>query len=232
MTFVKRSLDDFAPPALSRATTTGCSAHDAHPEFVLYYDTPPVTPDAVQWLIHYLETSVASGERYKPGETMQIGWMITQLADEDGLLCICEPDFRSAPLRWVPSVTQTLVDLFMQQFTAQSAGFEDEIDVPNWYQVGVTCSRFGEDPLRFCLQRAPGIRHNPQDSGWFCGCMFVDCDHDNMENLRLASLYELAVMNRSIVEFLALPESCDIVVTTDGVEIGRYGQPVKMLPHK
>lgn len=213
-----------------RQMTTKCASF-GHREFVMYYDDPLLTPDAVPWLVNYLESAVQSGERFQPGETVQIGWMIMQVHEENGALCLHEPDFRTKQVQWVPTVTQTLIDLLMQQLTAQIVGVEAEVDVPNWYQTGIACRRFGEDRSAFDMQRAPGSREN-HDSGWFCGCMFVDCDHESMENLRLASLYELAVLNPEIVRYLALPESTDVVVTTDGVVIGRYGKPLKMIAHK
>src|SRR5262245_55171915 len=53
-----------------------------HPEFRVTYDSAvvPVEDDA-RWFVGWLEEAVASGERFAPGQTCQVGWMLTEVRD-------------------------------------------------------------------------------------------------------------------------------------------------------
>lgn len=222
----KLGQNDFEPVEKSKIETTNCGRH-GHPEFVLYYENPPVDPAWAEWLVSYLEGTVAAGEKYKVGETIQIGWIMLKLFDEDGKLCLCEPDFRSPQINYEDkSVTHALEDMFTQQFVAGALGLEEELDWSNLHYGAIVCKRFGEVPMSFYMQRS-----EPQDegdSGWFFGCMFDDCDHQNMVNLKLTTLYSCAVLNPPLVRFYALPEGCEIVRVSeaDDVTFSRYGEPI------
>jgi hypothetical protein len=64
------------------ASTTRCKGH-GHAEFVLEIDDNAVPHQHVTQIIQTLEGMVAQGSVFKPGETFQIGWMITQVQQYD-----------------------------------------------------------------------------------------------------------------------------------------------------
>src|ERR1051326_7656673 len=63
--------------------TSNCHAYK-HPEFRVTYD-PAIVPveGDVRWFIDWLEQSVAQSKRFAPGQTCQIGWMVTEIRQAD-----------------------------------------------------------------------------------------------------------------------------------------------------
>ncbi len=57
------------------------------------------------WLLRIFERSIADGEQFHVGETVQIGRMLTKpKAVTDDLLCITEPDMQALPIKFIDSV--------------------------------------------------------------------------------------------------------------------------------
>ena len=71
--------------------TTTCGRH-GHPEFRIAYDPAvDVVPRDAEWFLGWLEESVAEGTRYKAGQTCQVGWLVTEVRqDESGDLALWE----------------------------------------------------------------------------------------------------------------------------------------------
>lgn len=214
-------------PPLKKTVTTRCSEYE-HREFVLSYHKS-IPPQWVDWLVEYLEESVAAGEVYSTDETIQIGWMIVKLKEDGENLSVYEPDFQTMPVEWVNSVSITLSDLFFQQYVTDSVGLEEKVDFPNMQDTGITCKRFGED-LAFNMERVQPLEDN--DSGWAIVCALPDCDHEDASNLELASLYEIATRYGRIVQFLALPADCTVWETADldDFEITHEGKKLEVKP--
>lgn len=186
-----------------------------HPEFSLCYD-PPIVADQVEGLVSMLEQDVAAGAVYKPQETLQLGWMLNRLfADEENNLSICEPDFKSAKLDWVPSVNNTIRDMFLQNDVVRSVAMDQQIDFPVCTQYALMCNKFPGSP-GFYMQRSPSPTANPSESGWIICCIDPDHDHSNPDELDWKTVYECAIHNRDIVPFLALP---------NGVMLADTGNP-------
>jgi hypothetical protein len=91
-------------------------------------------PD-INWLLTFLSKNVASGIRYNSEELIQIGWMILKVqTNEEGTLSLLEPDFCEIPIKFVDSVTQTLVHLRLQKSVAESIALEDVISLPDLHE--------------------------------------------------------------------------------------------------
>ncbi|WP_439621634.1 immunity protein Imm33 domain-containing protein [Gemmata sp.] len=204
---------------MATVRTSKCHRH-GHPEFRLTFDTNAVPVDAdVGWLIDWLETAVASGTRFAPNETCQIGWGTTLVrAHESGDLSLWEPDMRSVPFEWVESVSATLAHLRLQKDVAESVLREGDMAFPSMLTSAIVCARLGPNQ-DIVLER---VEPAGADSGWFCGCLQRDHDHNNARELRRVSLYEAAVRAPQIVPFLALPAGV-LVATDHGVPTILHG---------
>jgi hypothetical protein len=95
-------------------------------------------------LVGYLETTVAEGEVYKPGETFQIGWCTTVIQKGDDELIISEPDRTGKiPPSYVDSLIHTILDHRDQTDTADSVGLFDEMDFPHFEDSCIVCKNIG-----------------------------------------------------------------------------------------
>jgi hypothetical protein len=65
-----------------------------HPEFALDYDPAVVIEPDIRWLLEFLERSVASGTKYRAGESVRVGWADLLIEQGDrGRLWLQEPDW-------------------------------------------------------------------------------------------------------------------------------------------
>lgn len=207
--------------------TTTCASH-GHPEFRVSFNPKlvPVPYDA-RWLVGWLEDSVARGERFAPGQTCQIGWLVAQVrAGADGALELWEPDLQHLPVQWVEGVSGLLGHLRLQKDVAESVP-DAEFEFPSMLRSTIVCTRFARaDTL--ILERT---ETRESRSGWFCGCAEQDHDHDSVNELCRVSLYEAAVMSgMRIVPYLALPPGALLELGTGAPTIFLNGEPVAFKP--
>ena len=97
--------------------------------------------DALGWLGGLLEQRVLGGERFAPGDSVQLGWMYTLIQERpDGHLAICEPDFLSLPVAWDEGVGRTLHHLLIQREVGASADVADVLEFPS-YRMSASCAQ-------------------------------------------------------------------------------------------
>jgi hypothetical protein len=183
--------------------TSACHARK-HPEFRITYD-PAIVPveGDVRWLVGWLEQSVAQGKRFAPGQTCQIGWIVTEVRQvNDGHLSLWEPDVRVMPVAWTESVSNTLAHLRLQKDVVESVLSVDALSYPSMLQSAIICTRLGQKDGLVMERTEP----SGTDSGWFFGCRDEDHGHSDVAELRRVSLYEAAVRYAPpIVPYLSLP---------------------------
>lgn len=202
-----------------RRMTTRCHAY-GHPEFILEVARSILAEDS-DWLIQYLENSVARGEVFRAGETLQTGWMINSFRECSEGLMVFEPDMIARPIRFVNSVTRTLTHLRLQKDVAESVGLEDCLLFPSIRQSAIACKAWGE------VESFSLSRFDPEgaDSGWFVGCL-MDHDHDAPENLERVSLYDIGSTHSILVQFLALPPGVSLLLENEDVSFLKNGEPL------
>ncbi len=208
--------------------TSNCRKY-GHPEFRITYDPKLVPVDVdVQWLLNWLEQSVATGSRFLPGQTCQVGWTISEVRQtDDESLSLWEPDMRSMPIVWLESVSRMLGDLRLQKDVVESVLSSEELSFPSMLQSALICTR---------LKTAEGLvmdRAQPKesDSGWFCGCDGEDHDHNDVGELRRVSLYEAAVCYApQTVPYMALPSGILLIVSDAAPAIFMKGEPMEFKP--
>jgi hypothetical protein len=203
--------------------TTKCSQF-GQPEFQFSASNSVVPQVDVDWLIRTLEGMVASGEKFKIGETIQLGWMITKLESGDkGSLKITEPDMKSFPIKFVDSVDSTLRVTRSQKDVVESVLSANDIAFPNLVQSVVVHKNY-KQARQIVLQRLPS---SGSDSGWRLLDQ-KDSSQDPKQFIKI-SLYQLALDRPNLVMFLALPTGVQVAI--DGrVVILRDGAELRVKP--
>ncbi|MFL9862243.1 hypothetical protein PQR72_42105 [Paraburkholderia madseniana] len=117
----------------------------------------------IGWLLLFFEQRVADGERFRGGETLQIGWMLTMLQHGAAdFLRIMEPDMRAVPIKFIDSVDSTLKHLRNQKDVVGSVTPSREPDFPSLPQSAVVHVEY-KNSCRLLLTRDPA---HETDSGW------------------------------------------------------------------
>jgi hypothetical protein len=188
-----------------RAATKNCGKY-GHAEFSVNADEN--FPKYLDSFFGWLESEVAVGKRFLPEQTVQMGWSLLKVFQrEDGTLGLLEPDFRSMPIKFVDSVSNTLFHMLLQKGAAESLDLDDKLDLPPLRHSAIICTNFGTTTEIFLSRTA----FAGSDSGWFFGCAHLGHDHQSSENLRRISLYEAAVrFNEQILPYLGLPIGMEI----------------------
>lgn len=192
--------------------TTRCAAH-GHPEFTLRFNRDVPVPGLEQMLLGYFEGAVANGTRFKPGQTVQLGWATLRLMQrDDGTLGVLEPDLKHE-LKWIESVDQSLLDTWRQKEVLESLGLRERVDYPRQALQAIVCERVWDAPTFIMGRTEPST---PSDSGWFVGCTDDAHDHQRPDALTVVPLIEIAVRVPPLTQFFALPAGTDVAVSAEG----------------
>ena len=208
-------------------TTTGCAAFD-HPEFRLEADEASVPPTYLTATARTIEEMVAGGSVFRPGQTFQIGWMVTSVCrDGGGRLTLHEPDGRAMPIRFVPGLTHTLRTQMLQRFVADSLGLWAELDLPSVRQSAVVCDRYADRGGGLIAARSEPT--DDADFGWFLGCGDDAHDHNDPAHLRRVSLYQAWLDRPDIQGWVGLPRRVSVLLNDDGPAFFRGDQPLAIV---
>ncbi len=162
-----------------------------HPDVIIQVD--PQWSRLADWLPNYFADEVRRGVRFEAEQTIQLGWSLLKLEQtDDGDLLALEPDFETMPVRWVCGVSRAVRLLALQRAVCEECQVEP--DFPSMRQA---TSLPEEVPLaeQFTMAR---LESQGNISGWII--------HEGRDAaMRLVSLYEVALTNKAIVPFLALP---------------------------
>lgn len=164
--------------------------------------------DLARWIIDYFECQIREGTRFRHGETIQLGWALLLLRENNGELEVFEPDFMSMPIQWRPGVNSTIRYLHLQRAVCDLFGCEPTF--PTLLQAGVVSPLFAES-RDYTMSRDD--TEDP-DSGW----LFAEAGYPGPEG-EFHSLYHLSLQKPEIVSFLALPASSHIAVSPNHCKV-------------
>jgi hypothetical protein len=185
--------------------TTACAQH-RHPEFTLQL-ARTVVPGVERMLLSYLESAVARGTRFKPGQIIQLGWgTLRVLARRDGTLGLEE---RADPERWMETVDRTLHQTWYQKEVADSLGLAERLAFPRQDQA-VMMAECTLGASSWLLTRLPS--DDTRFSGWSIAC--TD-EHDHGERA-FPPLLALTADMPFLAQFLALPTGTAVLVMGRG----------------
>ena len=142
----------------------------------------------------------AAGPRLKPGSRIDFGWAPLQIEARGDDWLVCEPDFDSEPMRWRPTVDQTLAILQAQ------AALITELGVPAKQTRGDQTLWLAPDALdapRVYLNRNEASE--PTESGWYIGRDRSDAESGEVQRARRVRAGTLASRKPEWVAVLALP---------------------------
>jgi hypothetical protein len=209
-------------------TTTQCSRFQ-RPEFVLEADESIVPDFYLNRIVETIETMVERGSVFKPGETFQIGWMLTLVQSlDDSRLTLHEPDMQAMPIRWIPGITETLRQMMVQLHTLDSFALRQEINIPSARDSLLVCTQYTNPD--FFMERFMPSEENAADTGWFIGCLDTNHDHNDPANLRCISVYEAFIRQRGIQNFMAFPFGSIILVDQSGLKVAKNGKELAIVP--
>ncbi|PHV00922.1 hypothetical protein CSQ88_14945 [Iodobacter sp. BJB302] len=207
-------------------TTTKCKQF-GHPEFQVQVTSTAIPPVDIAWFLNGLEERVAAGERFKSGETMQVGWMLTKLqAASNGALKIMEPDMKSVPIKFVDSIDSTVKQLRSQKDTVESFTPPQSLSFPA-VQQSVVVHRNYKTTQQFLFSR---FDQKELDSGWWLSDLNDDKGSQDPKNFANISLYQLAIDRPDLIKFLALPPGVQVVVDGGLIGVLKEGNELPQVP--
>ena len=176
-----------------------------HPDIIVRVD--PRWSGLADFLPNYFADEVRSGVRFVADQTVQVGWSLLKLAaTPDGNLSAFEADFETMPVRWVEGVNRTVRSLAAQRAVCDACGVEPAF--PSMVQPASAPDPMpAANDLRMVRSEAQG-----NHSGWTF--------HGRTDAaIRLLSLYEAALLSRSIVPFLALPAGAIVERSSEALSV-------------
>lgn len=180
-----------------------------HPEFQITVANKSIPQVDVENFLSGLEDMVAAGGRFKAGETMQIGWMLTKLQEgENGSLEVTEPDMKVVPINFVPSVDATLQHMRAQKDSVESVVSADALDFPSLQQSVVVNVNYKRTQNLSFYRVTP----NGSASGWLLSDLNDPVGSQDPNNFIKISLYQLGIDRPDLIKFLAFPDGFHIAV--------------------
>jgi hypothetical protein len=204
------------------ALTHRCSRY-GHREFLLCWDDRRTMLADVRALGEALETAIARGTRFAPGEVVRVGWVPLRVVEAASrALTLVEPDFLGTPLRYVPGVDSAIAHMRAQEELAERVGMSGLLALPSLDHTARLCPH--ATAAGAVLDRA---EQRGGASGWIVGCG-LDSEGDDRHELATLSLYELVCKFPHLVDVLGLPAGStvaltnvgDVLVWRDGEELG------------
>ena len=208
--------------------STGFGGRGGHPDIVIRLAEPPVPglEDALaQWLVDYLQDSIAEGTRFTPGQTIQVGWRTARVVDRgDGTLGLEE---RSAGGDWAEHVEQVLRDLWFQKEVVASVGLTDRLSFPTEEQSASVAACADTPDVALLLRRSEP--DGQSSSGWLMSCAR---DHEHRD-WAPRPLVDLVDARPFAAQFLALPVRSSVTVDPPNLtSTGRIGVAVSADGHE
>jgi hypothetical protein len=196
------------------------------PSIAIQWSDPSIPTEDAGWLRDWFDEEIGKGRRFERGETVQIGWTVTRLREmSTSRLIVEEPTFESFPIKWVDGVNSCLRHLRRQKDVVDSIEPPPKPAFPSILQAAQVCGRLGSTPA-VILERGEA-REN--FSGWYITCD-DDADAHEPTDLRLDSLYSVAVKCPHIIPFLAMPPGHAGRVSPTTFEIHSPEGPVRLRP--
>jgi hypothetical protein len=191
---------------MDRFRTEKCRAH-GHAEFTVQMARNVPSLELHKILIDYFEGAVANGTKFRPGETVQLGWATLRLCQRtDGTIGVEERELVPDEA-WIEAVDRAVLDLWYQREIVASVGLLDEVSFPRQYE-GAMISDCAMDGGGIVMTRLPADDLPSGFSGWTLSCTQ---DHDHGER-SIVPLLAIAANQPSLVQLLALPHGTSVLV--------------------
>ncbi len=175
---------------------------------------PTASPSALSIIQSFLQEQVESGTKFKPNETIQVGWIQLKVSTSKAGLTLVAPCFSSNSKKLTDDCSD-IINLFAKQrYIADS--FKADYGWCSCKQYAVVIKEIGSCKDWFMNRIEPG---KPNDSGWFIGAKDTLLDANNPEHLETISLWEIFCQRPQLGDFFLLPfnwqvilQSCPVVL--------------------
>jgi hypothetical protein len=169
-----------------------------HPEIVIRISSPLIPKNDITTIINWLECEIRNGVSFEAGQKLQLGFMVTEFQSLlGGRLILEEPDMKSFPIIFTPTLNMTFKTLRRQKDVVESLEGDIPPDFPSIMQ-GVVVHNNYKKHKSIMLERTPP---EGEQSGWW---VHVKGKHKT-KNYMSISLYQLALDRPELVKYLGLP---------------------------
>jgi len=169
-----------------------------HPEIVIRISDSAIPPQDIKTILKGFEEEVSKGVKYNNGESLQLGFMMNQFSSlKDGRLILEEPDMKSFPIKYIPSMNYTFKTLRQQKDIVESIKSNLVLSFPSLSEAIAVHGNY-KTSKTIVLER---VDPEGSQSGWWVH----DQSDSNSENYSLTSIYQLALDRPDLVKFLAFP---------------------------
>lgn len=197
--------------------------HD-HPDVVIRLGEAPVPglqDSLAQWLLDYLQDSIAEGARFEAGQTVRVGWRLLRVVDRADGLGLQE---RAADGEWAERVDSTLRDLWYQREVVASVVSAERLSFPTEEQSALVAGCVATAPSQLVLERSEPA-DDPGSSGWAVRCG-ADHDHGGWVSRPLP---EIVASMPFVAQFLALPAHASVALDAPHTtRTGRLGARISV----
>lgn len=172
-----------------------------------------------EWLLKTL-ADIHKHDPLQEGATIELGWSVLTLVDEDGKLVVCEPDFAESPFEnAIADVTMTLHILAEQNYIISQTHTSETAQIPRFDDT-IVMQKGVLDETDIYLERDEAS--DDEDSGWFIGSLGNDDEDEtkelDAENLEAIYVYELLKTRPALLSVLGLPAGYVVVFTGDDID--------------
>jgi len=181
------------------------------PPIVINITDNTIPSNDVTAVLRGLEHQIKGGTRFKDGETLQLGFMVNQFSlMDDGRLRLEEPDMKSVPVKFLPTMNYTFKTLRAQKDIVESIG-STQLSYPS-VQQAIAIHKDFKTASAVLLER---VAPEESQSGWW-----VHVRNSQPEDYSLTSIFQFALERPDLVKFLALPVGAKIYIIK--------GSPIKI----
>ena len=180
---------------------------DKQQPIVIRISKQTVLDQDVKVLLRTLELQSSSAAYYKDGETLQVGLITNRFRQlEDGRLILEEPDMKSFPTQYIPSMSYTLKSLRANLDILKSFRNSLEPDFPRLDQAIAVHQDY--------QNLSEVILHRDQPEGDITGWWLLAPGDTEPSHYQLTSIYQLALDRPELIKFLALPVTTRVFSST------------------
>jgi hypothetical protein len=177
---------------------------------------PQAFEQALDIITDYINEAGANGVIFNANETIRVIWMWFKLYENDGVLELHAPDFKSFPIVWSKDCSKALNTVLIQKYVYES--FFDEMSECHLSQSALSLKGINQDSQLF-MNRIDDQEAN--DSGWYFGDESSKLDANDPDNLEYRSLYEMVLMCPQSIDFMLMPKNTQVILNKDSPAVLR-----------
>ncbi|WP_309397751.1 immunity protein Imm33 domain-containing protein [Cerasicoccus maritimus] len=171
------------------------------------FSAPTAISTVAQSLTHFIDTQFAHGAKFEAEQYLQFGWVQFKIEEVNGGLQILAPKPEATPLQFQPDCSDALNLILRQRYMCDSFGVQM---MSCHLGSSIICIKDFAERKQLFIDRLDAPKEHA--SGWFLGARDSELDTQNVENLELRSLWEIACAFPDFVDFFLLPQGWQVIL--------------------